>query len=121
MQADADTPTRRRRARYRYALPRALGHTLLYLILLLGAATMLMPLYWMVISSLKANQHVFDLPPQLLPVNPQWGNYPEALTTLPFGTFLTKGRRKTTISHDVYTFLTWRCLTSPHKGREQWN
>ncbi len=33
----------------------------------------------------------------------------------------TKGRRKTTISHDVYTFLTWRCLTSPHKGREQWN
>jgi len=34
---------------------------------------------------------------------------------------LTKGRRKTTISHDVYTFLTWRCQTSPHEERKQWN
>ncbi len=78
--------TRPRHARY--ALTRALGRPLIYLILLVGAVTMLMPLYWMIVSSLKANQHVFDLPPQLLPVNPQWGNYPEALTTLPFGTFL---------------------------------
>ena len=87
MHANTYTAPRRRRARS--VPPHALGRALLYVILLVGAATMLMPLYWMVISSLKVNQHVFDLPPQLLPVNPQWGNYPEALTTLPFGTFLT--------------------------------
>jgi multiple sugar transport system permease protein len=84
----------------RYRIRRRLGHALLYLILVLGAATMLTPLYWMVVSSLKENQHVFDLPPELLPVNPQWSNYPDALTTLPFGTFL-----RNTLTIEVFVII----------------
>jgi len=59
----------------------------LYLALAAGALFMLLPLYWMVTSSLKDNQHVFDSPPQLFPVHPRWDNYPTALTTVPFATF----------------------------------
>jgi len=59
----------------------------LYLALAAGALFMLLPLYWMVTSSLKDNQHVFDSPPQLFPVHPHWDNYPTALTTVPFATF----------------------------------
>src|SRR5437879_4648449 len=57
--------------------------------LLAGAAFALLPFYWMITSSLKSNQHVFDSPPQWLPPSPQWGNYSAALTTLPFARFLT--------------------------------
>lgn len=64
-----------------------LTRTPLYLALLVGAAFMLTPLYWMVTSSLKDNQHVFDSPPQLFPSAPRWDNYPTALTTVPFATF----------------------------------
>lgn len=68
---------------------RVLTHSSRYLILLAGAAFALLPFYWMITSSLKSNQHVFDSPPQWAPPNPQWGNYRAALTTLPFMTFLT--------------------------------
>lgn len=67
---------------------RHLTHGLVYLILIVGSAFMLMPLYWMVLSSFKDNIHVFDYPPQWLPSPVMWSNYPDALTSLPFGTYL---------------------------------
>jgi multiple sugar transport system permease protein len=73
----------------RSSLMRAFGRPLLYVVLLLGAVTMLTPLYWMFTSSLKTPQTVFNLPPELFPAHPLWSNYPDALTTLPFVTFLT--------------------------------
>ncbi len=73
----------------RSPLMRAFGRPLLYVVLLLGAVTMLTPLYWMFTSSLKTPQTVFNLPPELFPAHPLWSNYPNALTTLPFVTFLT--------------------------------
>src|SRR5690242_11338640 len=66
---------------------RHVGRAALYLALLLGAAAMLLPLYWMVLSSLKDNQHVFDYPPALFPSHPRWSNYPDALSAVPFGMF----------------------------------
>lgn len=61
---------------------------LVYLVLIAGAALVLLPLYWMVNDSLKSNAHVFDFPPAWLPHPAHWTNYPTTLTYLPFGTFL---------------------------------
>ena len=81
----------------RYTLPRTLSRPLMYLVLIVGAITMLTPLYWMIVSALKTPQSVFDLPPELFPRVPQWGNYPEALTTVPFLTFF-----KNTLTIEVF-------------------
>jgi len=65
----------------------ALTRGVTYLVLAAGSISMLLPLYWMITSSLRDNAHVFDSPPQLIPHPVNWGNYPAALTYLPFGTF----------------------------------
>jgi ABC-type glycerol-3-phosphate transport system permease component len=52
------------------------------------AALFLIPLLWMVSSSLKPNYQVMQVPPQWLPRPPRWANYREALTMLPFGRYL---------------------------------
>lgn len=57
---------------FRYAL---LGFT---------ALLFLLPLYWMVSSSLKPEYQIFAQPPVWWPVPPQWQNYIAALTELPF-------------------------------------
>jgi multiple sugar transport system permease protein len=84
----------------RYTLTRTLSRPLMYLVLIAGAITMLTPLYWMIVSSLKTPQSVFDLPPELLPRAAQWGNYPEALTTVPFLTFF-----KNTMTIEVFAIV----------------
>jgi ABC-type glycerol-3-phosphate transport system permease component len=45
---------------------------------------MLVPFAWMLVTSLKAPGEVFLYPPRWLPSRPQWQNYPDALTALPF-------------------------------------
>ncbi|HCE17753.1 MAG TPA: carbohydrate ABC transporter permease [Anaerolinea thermolimosa] len=49
---------------------------------------MLMPFVWMISSSLKAEQQVFQYPPRLLPDPPMWSNYVEALVYKPFGLYI---------------------------------
>ncbi|MEN9937326.1 MAG: hypothetical protein RLZZ387_3905, partial [Chloroflexota bacterium] len=51
------------------------------------AALFLIPLLWMISSSLKPDYAIFAVPPQLIPNPPRWQNYPEALTFVPFGRF----------------------------------
>jgi ABC-type glycerol-3-phosphate transport system permease component len=56
--------------------------------MLLGAAGLfLIPLLWMISSSLKPDYAIFAVPPQLIPNPPRWANYPEALTFVPFGRY----------------------------------
>ncbi len=55
--------------------------------LLTVAMIFLAPALWMISSSLKPDYEIFATPPTLLPVSPRWQNYPEALTSLPFGRF----------------------------------
>ncbi len=55
-----------------------------YALLVGGAVFVLLPLYWMVSSSLKTNMHVFDYPPQWIPQPVEWGNYPALLSYMPF-------------------------------------
>jgi multiple sugar transport system permease protein len=54
---------------------------------LLLATTMLAPFLWMVATSLMGELEVFRYPPRLVPADPQWENYPAALTARPFGRY----------------------------------
>lgn len=59
----------------------------IYLGLGFVAISMLLPFFWMVSTSLKIEQEVYEYPPKILPENIKWENYKEALTILPFGRF----------------------------------
>lgn len=59
----------------------------LYLLLSLIGVLMLMPLFWLLSTSLKGRGLEFTFPPQWIPAPVVWSNYYEALTILPFGQF----------------------------------
>lgn len=58
---------------------------MIYVLLTIGSVIMLFPLFWMLSTSLKADHEVFQYNTPLWPAAPNWGNYVEAFTTLPFG------------------------------------
>ena len=58
-----------------------------YAILCIAAGVFLLPLFWMISSSLKPEWQVLANPPVWLPNPPRWENYREALTYLPFGRY----------------------------------
>jgi multiple sugar transport system permease protein len=66
---------------------RRLDGILTYVGLLIATGLFLLPLFWMVNTSLKARFQVFVYPPDWLPASPQWGNYAEALSRVPFALF----------------------------------
>ncbi len=61
--------------------------TVVYLILGGGSIVILMPLLWMISTSLKPLSHVFRFPPEFIPERVVWSNYPDALTQLPFDVY----------------------------------
>ena len=67
---------------------RALSRLALYAVLLGGAAVMLMPLAWMLLTSLKSLDEVLTAPPVWIPARLRWDNYREALTTFDFVRYL---------------------------------
>ena len=81
--AASRAPGRWPRERTRFVLGRAAT----YVVLILGAATMLIPFLWMISTSLMTNAEVYSFPPKILPDTFLWENYREALTMLPFGRF----------------------------------
>jgi multiple sugar transport system permease protein len=48
---------------------------------------MLVPFLWMVSTSLMGELEVHSYPPRLVPAEPQWQNYPAALSARPFGRY----------------------------------
>ncbi len=75
-----------RAARQRLLLRR--GRTVLYHAVLIAICTvMLLPLVWMLSSSLKSNNEIFVYPPRLIPSHPLWQNYPQALRYIDFGRY----------------------------------
>lgn len=58
-----------------------------YLLLIGGALFTIAPFIWLVRSSLMTIQEIFSMPPKWLPEVPQWRNYINVFTTLPFGIF----------------------------------
>lgn len=61
---------------------------LFYLILVLGAAIMLVPFIWMVSTSLKTSGATMVLPPQFVPDDINWGNYQRVAEAFPVFKFL---------------------------------
>ena len=69
------------RVRRRFAL------TLTYLICLAFSVVMLLPLVWLIRSSLMSLDQIFLFPPEWIPRPAVWSNYPDALTTAPFARY----------------------------------
>jgi ABC-type glycerol-3-phosphate transport system permease component len=67
---------------------RAIGQALIYLFASALGVLFLIPLFWLVSSSLKVGSEIFDQPVQWFPAVPQWHNYPDAWNALPFTRFL---------------------------------
>ncbi|MCC6169364.1 MAG: carbohydrate ABC transporter permease [Caldilineaceae bacterium] len=60
---------------------------LLHILLALLGVTFLMPLAWVLSTSLKLPGEVFITPIEWLPSSPRWQNYAEVFTRLPFARF----------------------------------
>lgn len=67
---------------------KVLNRILIYLILCTLAFIFMLPIFWMISTSLKSRWEVMTWPPQFIPKNPQWHNYIDALTRYPFGRFM---------------------------------
>lgn len=61
-----------------------LKKAVIYVLLLAGSVLCLMPLFWMIRSSLMTNVEIFMVPIHWLPKRAQWENYQDVFTTLPF-------------------------------------
>jgi multiple sugar transport system permease protein len=55
-----------------------------YLLLIPLAVVFLFPFVWVILSSLKTTQETLTNPGSLLPVSPQWGNYPDVIARMNF-------------------------------------
>ena len=58
-----------------------------HLVLLPLAAVMLVPLVWMLVTSIETLPETRHFPPTLVPSGIHWQNYPDALDAAPFGRF----------------------------------
>ncbi|MCR5605383.1 MAG: carbohydrate ABC transporter permease [Treponema sp.] len=74
--------------------------------LVIIAAVMLLPFFWMLSASLKLDKDVFTFPIQWIPKNPRWANYKDIWTKIPLGKFVFNTAKLTVI----ITFL--QLLTS---------
>ena len=91
-QAVAVTLARRRSGGLpaRRTVTRRSRRTALYAILIIGGLLMMVPFFWMVITSLKTRAEVFGAAPLSLPTGAHWDNYSKMWNALPgvtFGTF----------------------------------
>lgn len=57
------------------------------MILILGAAFILLPFIWMILTSVKPASEVLKMPPQWIPSRIQWENFVEAFHAVPFFTY----------------------------------
>ena len=67
---------------------RAIGRGLVHILMILLGITFLMPLAWVLSTSLKYRAEVFVQPIQWIPTDPQFSNYLEVFRLVPFGNFI---------------------------------
>lgn len=67
---------------------RRVARVLLYVVMVVAAAAILLPFYWMVMSSLKTNNDVFTVPIKWLPDTWMWQNYVDIWAKSDMGTWL---------------------------------
>ena len=68
-----------RRVRRRAKTARTIGKTVIHVVLVVGSIAMIIPLFWMVSTSLKQEWEAFVIPMTWLPETPLWSNYTEAI------------------------------------------
>jgi multiple sugar transport system permease protein len=74
-------------AHWQTRLGRWLKRGSLYLLLLALSLLFMLPFLWMISTSLKDDPQTYHIPPIWIPNPMRLQNYPEALTTLPFGRY----------------------------------
>ena len=55
-----------------------------YTIVIIMAVAYIFPLYWLIVTALKTDVEIFQQPPPIFPPNPQWQNFGESTTYIPF-------------------------------------
>lgn len=65
-----------------------INRTIAYVICTAMAIAYVFPLYWLVVTALKTDVQIFQVPPSLLPLTPQWQNFPLATTYIPFWQYM---------------------------------
>jgi multiple sugar transport system permease protein len=68
--------------------PSRVWRVLGYLVLAAAGAVVLLPFYWMVMSSLKTNNEVFTIPVQWIATDPVWSNYADIWSKSSMATWL---------------------------------
>jgi multiple sugar transport system permease protein len=68
-------------------MTRAANRIGVYALLALGSVLCLLPFAWQLRSSIMTMPEIFSYPPKILPAAPQWKNYPEVFSILPFGRY----------------------------------
>ncbi|MGF7058248.1 carbohydrate ABC transporter permease [Brassicibacter mesophilus] len=61
--------------------------TIVHAVLIIGVLLTLTPFLWMILTSLKTLGESTQIPPKIFPTTPQWSNYSEVLSVLPFKNF----------------------------------
>ena len=72
-----------------------------YVVLIAGGLVMMIPFFWMLLTSLKTRAEVFGSPPLSLPSGPHWENYERmwnAFGDVTFGTFFLNSLKIATLS-----------------------
>ena len=65
-----------------------LTQLLTWLLLCAGAFLMLLPVFWLLSTSLKVPAQTYRFPPEWIPNPVRWQNYPDALTAVPFARYV---------------------------------
>jgi multiple sugar transport system permease protein len=63
------------------------NHIIIHIILIIGAIGMLLPLFWMLKTSLVSLAESTKIPPTFIPQEFMWSNYSDVINLLPFGKF----------------------------------
>ncbi len=74
-------------ASYTRTPPVRIGHLVSHVVLVAGAAAMLLPFVWMVSTSVKPADQLFTAPPTWVPHPAQWDNYVKAMGAGNFGRY----------------------------------
>ena len=64
-----------------------IGDLVTYIIVITFSFVILIPVLWMLSTALKELSEVFLFPPRWIPAKLNWGNFPKALTFLPFAQY----------------------------------
>ncbi|WP_420593555.1 carbohydrate ABC transporter permease [Deinococcus sp.] len=86
--AQSELPLPRARAVRTWPRPKLTLNTLLFGVLALLSVGMLLPLLWMIATALKGNDDIYSIPPQFIPRELHWQNFPDGMKAINFGRLL---------------------------------